>query len=218
MKISKRAFKNKYFKLMLQVSLLLPLVNVFRSVILLYYIVICNAFALGFCRFVILVLLQQLTKLSFFMCNVLRQASASPGGTAKILTVQSLAKWVRAEFEIFKVFLKIILDEKVAQAKGNQFAQAVHDGGTLTNKRKYQAFGLQFIDPQWRKNLVICLGFERCSDGTDAAVATQFHDTLFRHFGHRFADIVSTVIQDRCAKVNTLPINLITMLFFSLLL
>ena len=71
---------------------------------------------------------------------------------------------MRAEFDIFKVFLKIILDEKVAQAKGNHFAQAVHDGGTLTSKRKYQAFGIQFIDPQWRRNLVICLGFERCSD------------------------------------------------------
>jgi hypothetical protein len=67
----------------------------------------------------------------------------------------SLAKWVRAEFEIFKLFVKIILDEKVAQAKGNQFAQAVRYGGILTNKRKYQAFGIQFIDPKWRRNLVI---------------------------------------------------------------
>ncbi len=54
---------------------------------------------------------------------------------------------VRAEFDIFKLFLKTILDEKVDQAKRNRFAQAVHDGGTLTSKRKYQAFGIQFIDP-----------------------------------------------------------------------
>ncbi len=111
------------------------------------------------------------TSLSFFVCNVLRHAYVGPGETVKIVTIQYLAKWVRAEFEIFKVFLKIILDEKVAQAKGNQFALAVHDGGTLTNKCKYQAFGIQFIDPRWRKNLVICLGFERCSDGTDVVVA-----------------------------------------------
>ena len=109
---------------------------------------------------------------------------------------------MRAEFDIFRLFLKTILDEKVAQAKGNPFAQAVHDGGTLSNKRKYQVFGIQFIDPQWRRNLVICLGFERCPDGTNAAVATQFRDMLLRHSGHAFDDIVSVVIQDRCAKVN----------------
>jgi hypothetical protein len=124
---------------------------------------------------------------------------------------------VRAEFEIFKLFLKIILDEKVAQAKGNQFAQAVHDGGTLTSKRKYQAFGIQFIDPKWRRNLVICLGFERCSNGTDVDVATQFRDTLLRHSGHRFDDIVSTVIQDRAAKVDTNS-NVIVIFSFSSLL
>ncbi len=124
---------------------------------------------------------------------------------------------MRAEFEIFKLFLKIILDEKVAQAKGNQFAQAVHDGGTLTSKRKYQAFGIQFIDPKWRRNLVICLGFERCSNGTDVAVATQFRDTLLRHSGHRFDDIVSTSIQDRAAKVDTNS-NVIVIFSFSSLL
>jgi len=136
-------------------------------------------------------------------CVVLCQASASPGNSSKVLTVQSLAKWVRAEFDIFKMFLKIILDEKVAQAKGNHFAQGVHDGGTLTSKRKYQAFGLQFIDPQWRMNHVICLGFERCSDGTDVSVAALFRDTMLRNSGHEFNDIVCAVIQDRAAKVNT---------------
>ncbi len=119
-----------------------------------------------------------------------------------MMSIQSLAKWVRAEFDIFKLFLKIILDEKVAQAKGNPFAQAIHDGRTLTNKHKYQAFGIQFVNPKWRKNPVICFGFECCSDGKDASVAAQFRDTLFRHSGHRFDDIFSTVIQDKCATVN----------------
>ena len=110
---------------------------------------------------------------------------------------------MRAEFDIVKLFLKTILDEKAAQPKGNPFAHAVHDGGTLSSKRKYQVFDIQFMDPQWRRNLVICLGFERCPDGTDATVATKFRDTLPRHSGHIFDDIVSAVIQDRCAKVNT---------------
>ena len=54
----------------------------------------------------------------FSVCVMFRKASAGPGCTSHILTVKSLAKWVRAEFEIFKLFLKTILDEKVAQAKG----------------------------------------------------------------------------------------------------
>ncbi len=99
------------------------------------------------------------------------------------------------------------MDEKAAQAKGNPFAKAVHDGGTLTSKRKYQAYGIQIVDPQWRRNLVICVGFERFSDGTHVAVATQFRDTLLRHTCHHFNDIVSTLMQDKCAKVNT-PSNI----------
>ncbi len=118
--------------------------------------------------------------------------------------MKSLEKCVRAEFDLFKLFLKIILDEKAAQAKGNAFAQAIHDNLTLTsNKRKYQAFGIQFVEPQWHRNLVICVGFERCSDGTDAVVATLFCDTLLRLTGYHFNDIVSIVMQDRVAKVNT---------------
>ena len=139
--------------------------------------------------------LMLLQLLMFSVCHVFCQASASPGGTSKVQTVQSLAKWVRAEFDIFKLFLEIILDEKVAQAKRNPFAQAVRDGGTLTSKRKYQSYGIQLVDPQWRRNLVICAGFERCSHGKVAVVAKQFRDTLLRLTGHLFDDlIVSSVI------------------------
>jgi len=127
------------------------------------------------------------------------QASAEDIATS-ILSVKSLKKWVRAEFEVFQLFLKTILDEKSAQAKGNPFAQGVHDGGTLVSKRKYQAFGIQFIDPKWRRNLVVCIGFERCADGRDVAVAEKFRETLLTNSGHRFDDIVCTVIQDRAAK------------------
>ncbi len=119
---------------------------------------------------------------------------------------------MRAEFEIFKIFLKIILDEKVAKAKGNPFAQVVHDGGTFTSKRKYQVFGIMFVDTQWRMNYVICLGFERCSDGTNVVVVAQFRDTLLRNSGNRFNDIVCAIIQDRCAKVNT-PCNAMILFF-----
>ena len=56
----------------------------------------------------VIVLLQLLLA---FVCHALYQACACPGGTAKVLNVQSLEKWVRAEFDILRLFLKINLDE-----------------------------------------------------------------------------------------------------------
>ena len=101
---------------------------------------------------------------------------------------------MRAEFNVFKIFLKTILGEKFSKAKGNPFAQGVHDGGNLTNKRKYQVFGLQFVDSKWRRNHVICVGFERCGDGRDDVVANLFFETLLKNIALRFDDIVSSVI------------------------
>jgi hypothetical protein len=125
---------------------------------------------------------------------------ASLSALVSILSVRALRNWVRAKFDVFKIFLKIILVEKFAKAQGNPFAQGVHDGGTLTNKRKYQVFGLQFVDSKWRWNHVICIGLERCGDGRDVAVADLFRETLLKNDGLRFDDIVSSVIQDMTAK------------------
>ena len=55
---------------------------------------------------------------------------------------------------------------------GNKFAQGLHDGGTLVSKRKYQALALQFIAPDWKKNLVVTIGLKKSSKNTDADVAT----------------------------------------------
>ncbi len=70
---------------------------------------ICSS---GFSRCIEFVLLQLLM---FSMCVMFLKASVGTGCTSHILTVKSLAKWVRAEFNIFKLFLKTILDEKAAR-------------------------------------------------------------------------------------------------------
>ena len=127
-------------------------------------------------------------------------ASAASTAPTTILTLKAAKKWLRVEFQVFKVFLKTILDEKCAHAKGNPFAQGVHDGGTLSSKRKYQAFGIQFIDPKWRRNLVFCVGFERCGDGRDVDVADKLREALLKKSGHRFDDIVCSVMQDKASK------------------
>ena len=65
---------------------------------------------------------------------------------------------------------------------------------------KYSAFNLSTHNGVGTSSYVWALSVVPM--GQIVAVATQFRDTLLRHSGHNFDDIVSTVIQDRCAKVN----------------
>ena len=51
---------------------------------------------------------------------------------------------------------------KYTCARGNAFAQGIHDGGTLASKRKYQALALQFVAPRWDKNIVVTIALQRC--------------------------------------------------------
>lgn len=76
---------------------------------------------------------------------------------ADVLTIYLLRKYLHAEFAVFVKLLKICIDTKVKQSHGAAFAQLIHDGVTLANKSKYQSLGIQFIDPKWLANLVICL-------------------------------------------------------------
>ena len=44
---------------------------------------------------------------------------------------------------------------------GNPFAQGLHDGVTLGNHKGYESFGIDVMDPDWDRNLPICVGFAR---------------------------------------------------------
>ena len=68
------------------------------------------------------------------------------------LGVQQLVKWTRAEFGVNLIFIKEIIQEMFELALGNPFAQILHDGGTLANKKKYQVLAIQFISPEFDKN------------------------------------------------------------------
>ncbi|KAK3260441.1 hypothetical protein CYMTET_30596 [Cymbomonas tetramitiformis] len=120
-------------------------------------------------------------------------------GTA-ILTIKSLKAWVHAEFTVFTLFVKFTLTKKLKQAKGNAFAQGIHDGGTLTSGKKFQVFGLQFVDPLWEHNFVLCLALKRSPLNTNAVVALIFDKTLIERTGHPLKTLVSSMIADRAAK------------------
>ena len=56
---------------------------------------------------------------------------------------------------------------------GNKFGQGLHDGGTPKDKHKRNAAGFSFIDKDWERVHVICLGMTRIPDGTAATTASE---------------------------------------------
>ena len=115
---------------------------------------------------------MRVSKLAFtdpYWKNMLIKAGAS-----RLLTREQLKSWVHAEYQVFKLFLRFILDLKVKQARGNPFAQFLHDGGTLDSHKKYQALGMQFILPGWDLNVVICFISLKVSEARTATCASLF--------------------------------------------
>ena len=118
-----------------------------------------------------------------------------------LLNRQQLAKWVHAEFEVFLIYARVVLDSKVAEARGNAFAQFLHDGGTLESHVKFQAMAMQFIGADWASNFVLCFGLVAFPDGRDFAVAEKSKTTFESRFpGLKFNGIFGSVISDRAAK------------------
>ncbi|KAI9346567.1 hypothetical protein BDR26DRAFT_112210 [Obelidium mucronatum] len=75
----------------------------------------------------------------------------------------------------------------------------LHDGGTLANKHKFQAIGIQFLDPQWRKNHVVSIGFTASAVNTDSIVSEMLQAVFKERTGLEFQETVSSMMQDRCA-------------------
>jgi hypothetical protein len=93
-----------------------------------------------------------------------------------------------------------MIELKIEQGYGNPFVQSIHDGVTLDNHKKNQAFGLQMVDPNWLCNLVICVGFHRSTNGTNIGVAKLFEDIVFEHTGCTLKSILASMVSD-CAAI-----------------
>ena len=120
---------------------------------------------------------------------------------AFVLTERNLKNYVKAEFSVFLLFLEFMLRKKHGDAMGNRFAQALHDGGTLESKKKYQALALQFIAPGWVKNLVITIALKKSSNNKDTDVADLWKEVVAERCGGlQFEDIVGRMRSDRAAK------------------
>ena len=88
--------------------------------------------------------------------------------TQPVLSGHAVKDWVESEFELFRMFLKLVVNKCQVECLGNQIGQAIHDCGTLADKHKYMALGMQVIMPGWDRNMPIALSMRRMESGKDA--------------------------------------------------
>eukprot|EP00173_Palmaria_palmata_P002325 Plantae.Rhodophyta-Palmaria_palmata.ctg2465.p1 GENE.Plantae.Rhodophyta-Palmaria_palmata.ctg2465~~Plantae.Rhodophyta-Palmaria_palmata.ctg2465.p1 ORF type:complete len:263 (+),score=36.38 Plantae.Rhodophyta-Palmaria_palmata.ctg2465:561-1349(+) len=117
-------------------------------------------------------------------------------GTMKYLNWKGL---IYGEFRLFKLSLKHLIAEAGDVAFGNKFGQGLHDEGSIFDKRKRLAIGIQLIDTQWEKNHFICLGMTPLS--TDAADPTSqvFRNVSREQMGAEYDAFIAFMCQDLAA-------------------
>ena len=128
-----------------------------------------------------------------------RHTDGSFGQSGAVLTIGGFFDRTRAEFAVFQRYFSKVIDYQMEKAGGNAFGQILHDGGTLDNHIKHQAFGLQFVDPRWNQNFVICLGLTPLKDGTAPAVADLLRRELKDTYKYDPAKIIAASMQDGAA-------------------
>lgn len=148
---------------------------------------------------------QRISK-STFDDSYFREAMQGSNKSRPLLTSRMLETYVRAEFAIFVLFLKFLVNKKLIQSLGNPFSQALHDGVTLGNHKGYESLGIDVVDDDWDRNLPICIGFRQKKmrqdgsyDGTDLAVGALFDECLTERTGHSLNTIVAAMMSDRAA-------------------
>ena len=127
---------------------------------------------------------QQISKRTFgneSFRNLLATVAGKTVEETPILTPYMLGEYVKSETEVLKKIMKVIFDLKRKQAKGNKFGQAIRDGATAVNGKKFQAFGIQFVDPSWHGNIVLCTGFVQSNDGSSTSIANLYKKHFYTH-------------------------------------
>ena len=69
-------------------------------------------------------------------------------GDCPFIKRKGLISWLKAEFDTFLLYVNYIMTMLVEQHEGNPPCQGVHDCGTLQNKIKCMAMGLEFVTPR----------------------------------------------------------------------
>jgi len=120
-----------------------------------------------------------------------------------ILNRFGAANYAASEFNLFKTCIHNELKPMLEESKGNTFCQLIHDGVTLSNKSKYQAFGIQFTNRKFRCNHVVALGFRKVANSTTVTVAELGRELVKDRTQFELQEIIACSVQDGAAKGET---------------
>lgn len=90
------------------------------------------------------------------------------------LCEKAVKEWLRLEYGQACHLMKFAFDETRKMHRGNAWSQDQHDCVSLANRKKYCAFGSQFIFDSI--NWTVCLGFKHCKSGKAEDVAKDVGD------------------------------------------
>lgn len=135
--------------------------------------------------------------------NVVRTAfeAGAAAATAQPPTIstRSLFDWVTAELDNFRWGVRRYVRELMEKSRGLPFAQGQHDCVTLKSTDSYLASGLQFVDVESKRNITLCMGFERVVKKKSRAMATTL-DRMCQHLtGRTYSELAYATIADHAA-------------------
>ena len=113
-----------------------------------------------------------------------------------ILNRHSIKTWVHAEFDLFIEYLRKCVSHCQMETYGNPIGQAIHDCGTLADKYKYLALGMQFVLPDWDGNMAVALSMARCKSGRDAYMAQKVDSEIKERTRFTFKEVYSVMYFD----------------------
>ena len=116
-----------------------------------------------------------------------------------ILDERILKRYVNAEYDRMILEVQSLIRAKIDNSRGNKFAQIIHDGCTLDNGFKVQSVGLQFVDPKFRTNHVLCLCCRVCPGNLGVDISKFIQDVSLEVLGQELAVICDSSVQDRAA-------------------
>jgi hypothetical protein len=104
---------------------------------------------------------------------------------------------VAAEYLLFEVAFGWMLEKLSKDFEGNPFAQGMHDGVTLANKKCYQSMGFQGIFRG--TSYTLAFGFRALRSHVSALVGEEFADVLRRYTHIHHLIIFYSMISDLAA-------------------
>ena len=93
------------------------------------------------------------------------------------------------------------------EARKNQIFQFFHDGATLLNELKHQAFGMQFEDAKIRCNNSMSLSFRKPLTHKADEVAKVVEEGCLECFNEEFNDMLSSPVQDLAPSAVATELN-----------